>query len=148
MHFYLDVGFLGLLGFLSFIVISLGIERSIFYMKMRVSDYDDRRLLELDINKNLTTIATIGSNAPYIGLLGTVAGIMLTFIEIGKSNNIETSMIMTSLGLALKTTAAGILVAIPAIIIYNYLSRKCEVILTQWDIKYNPTKTAKDPSNV
>lgn len=133
-HLYLDIIFLGTLGSLSVLVIALGFERLIFYRHLNIEAYNSKKKLDLDINKNLTLIATIGSNAPYIGLLGTVIGIMLTFIEIGHNAGINTNAIMTSLGLALKTTAAGILVAIPAIFIYNLLVRKTEIILTNYDI--------------
>ena len=64
-------------------------------------------------------IATIGSSAPYIGLLGTVLGIMLTFYSMGKTGFMDTNKIMVGLALALKVTAVGLMVAIPAVIIYN-----------------------------
>lgn len=81
-------------------------------------------------------IATIGSNAPYIGLLGTVGGIMLTFIEIGNNDMVNTQAIMTGLALALKATAMGLVVAIPAIVSYNLLLRKSEVLLLKWDLAH------------
>lgn len=132
----IDYGVLGFLLFLSVIVVAIALERIWFYATMRVSDYEDKRLLEIDLFKRLTLIATIGSNAPYVGLLGTVAGIMVTFAELG--NSTDTQTIMIGLSLALKATAAGLLVAIPSIVFYNLLIRKAEVILTQWDIAHHP----------
>lgn len=132
----IDYGVLGFLVFLSIVVLAIVLERIWFYATMRVTDYEDKRLLEIDLYHRLTLIATIGSNAPYVGLLGTVAGIMVTFLELGDSAN--TQNIMIGLSLALKATAAGLLVAIPSIVSYNLLVRKAEIILTRWDITHRP----------
>lgn len=143
-----DYGVLGFLGFLSVLVVAIAIERIWFYSSLRVSDYDDKRFLELDLHKRLTLVSTIGSNAPYVGLLGTVAGIMITFVEIGADNSVDTGAIMTGLSLALKATAAGLIVAIPSIVAYNLLTRSADVILTKWDIHHNPnTKPAQQIPN-
>lgn len=133
-----DYGVLGFLGMLSVVVVAIAIERLWFFATVRVDDYSDRRFLELDLHKRLTLLATIGSNAPYIGLLGTVAGIMITFVEIGADSNVDTGAIMTGLSLALKATAAGLIVAIPSIVTYNLLTRKADVVLTLWDIHHKP----------
>lgn len=133
-----DYGVLGFLGMLSVVVVAIAIERLWFFATVRVDDYNDRRFLELDLHKRLTLLATIGSNAPYIGLLGTVAGIMITFVEIGADSNVDTGAIMTGLSLALKATAAGLIVAIPSIVTYNLLTRKADVVLTLWDIHHKP----------
>ncbi|PAF41699.1 TonB-system energizer ExbB [Helicobacter sp. 11S03491-1] len=140
---WLDYGILGFLGFLSVIVIAIGIERVWFYATVRVDDYADKRELELDLHKRLTLIATIGSNAPYVGLLGTVAGIMITFVDIGSTSFVDTKAIMIGLALALKATAMGLIVAIPSIVIYNMLVRKSEIIITKWDIYHNPPVATK-----
>lgn len=132
----IDYGVLGFLLFLSVVVLGIAMERIWFYATMRVSDYEDKRVLEMDLYKRLTLIATIGSNAPYVGLLGTVAGIMVTFSELGA--NTDTQSIMVGLSLALKATAMGLIVAIPSIVSYNFLLRKSEVILKQWDIYHHP----------
>ncbi len=137
-----DYSVLGFLGILSVIVIAIGIERAWFYATVRVDDYNDKRLLELDLFKRLTLVATIGSNAPYVGLLGTVAGIMITFVDIGANSFVDTKTIMTGLALALKATAMGLIVAIPSIVIYNMLIRKAEIIITKWDIYHNPSTIA------
>lgn len=140
-----DYGVLGFLGMLSVIVVALAIERVWFYATVRVDDYNDKRLLDLDLHKRLTLIATIGSNAPYVGLLGTVAGIMITFVEIGANTSVDTGAIMTGLSLALKATAAGLIVAIPSIVAYNLLTRKADIVLTKWDIYHNPTNVPNKP---
>ncbi|RDU53692.1 TonB-system energizer ExbB [Helicobacter sp. MIT 00-7814] len=136
-----DYGVLGFLLFLSIVAVGVAIERFWFFKKVRVEDYKDKRVLELDLHKRLTLIATIGSNAPYIGLLGTVFGIMVTFIEIGNNTLIDTQSIMLGLSLALKATAGGLIVAIPSIVCYNHLLRKTEILLTQWDIAHIPPST-------
>ncbi|CBG40208.1 TonB-system energizer ExbB [Helicobacter mustelae] len=137
---WVDYGILGFLMFLSVIVISIGIERIWFYATVRVDDYKDKRELELDLHRRLTLIATIGSNAPYVGLLGTVAGIMLTFIGISGSSVNDTSEIMKGLALALKATAMGLIVAIPSVVFYNMLVRKSEIIATKWEIYHHPVQ--------
>lgn len=133
-----DYGIIGFLIFLSVIVIAIAIERLWFFATLRVDDYTDRRKLELALHKRLTLVATIGSNAPYIGLLGAVMGIMLTFMDLGSASGIDTKAIMTNLALALKATGMGLLVAIPAIVIYNLLVRKSEILVTKWDIFHHP----------
>lgn len=140
---YIDYSIFGFLIFLSLLVLAIGIERLWFYSIIRLDDYADRRELELDLHKRLTLIATIGSNAPYVGLLGTVIGIMLTFATIGVNSIIDTKSIMAGLAMALRATALGLIVAIPSIVFYNLLVRKCEVILTNWDIFTNPVPTTK-----
>lgn len=141
---WLDYGILGFLLLLSIIVIAIGIERVWFYATVRVDDYSDKRVLELDLHKRLTLVATIGSNAPYVGLLGTVAGIMITFIDIGSVSIVDTKSIMVGLALALKATAMGLIVAIPSIVIYNMLVRKSEIISTKWDIYHHPSEIVKN----
>lgn len=130
-----DYGIIGLLFFLSFITIAYAIERVLFYRSIKVTDYSNKTALELDISKRLPTIASIGSNAPYIGLLGTVLAIILTFYIIGEQQDtINPGEVMQHLALALKATAAGLVVAIPATVIYNALLTKVDTILAKWDI--------------
>jgi biopolymer transport protein ExbB len=104
------------------------------YGSIRIGDYETKEELELDLGNNVSTIATIGSNAPYVGLLGTVLGIMITFYTLGDVGAVDPKKIMTGLALALKATAMGLVVAIPAIVFYNILLRKMERLLAQWDI--------------
>lgn len=138
-----DYGVLGLLLFLSIVVLGVALERWWVYRKLDVRGFSDKRVLELHLHRRLTLIATIGSNAPYIGLLGTVLGIMVTFVEIGSNTLVDTQSIMAGLALALKATAAGLVVAIPSIVFYNFLLRRAEVILCLWDISHNPAKSTR-----
>lgn len=69
--------------------------------------------------RNVDWLATIGSTAPFVGLLGTVWGIMNSFQSIGVNNNASIAIIAPSIAEALLATAAGLIVAIPAVIFYN-----------------------------
>ena len=82
---YIDYIILGLLGLMSIILVWKIVERILFYSNLKVAEYETQEELEIDLTRNLTTISTIGANAPYIGLLGTVIGILLTFFS-AKSN--------------------------------------------------------------
>ena len=130
---YIDYIILGLLGLMSIILFAKIIERILFYKKVDPTTYPTLQDLEIDLTHNLTTISTIGSNAPYVGLLGTVIGILLTFYELGHSGGeIDAASIMVHLSLALKATAVGILVAIPAMMFYNGFGRKVEENKLKW----------------
>ncbi|OHD99118.1 MAG: TonB-system energizer ExbB [Sulfurimonas sp. RIFCSPHIGHO2_12_FULL_36_9] len=130
----LNYGVMGLLVLMSVITLWLFIERMMFYSTIRISDYENRDKLEMDLTDNISVISVIGSNAPYVGLLGTVIGIMLTFYTMGEVGTIDAKKIMVGLALALKATAMGLVVAMPAIIFYTVLLRKVEKILTIFDI--------------
>ncbi len=131
----IEYGVLGLLILMSIVAISIVIERLLTYRKLQLSDFKNRKSLELKLTSKLHIIATIGVNAPYIGLLGTVLGIMITFYSIGDEGFMDTNKIMIGLALALKATAVGLLVAIPATSLYNFLLRKTKVFLMTWDIE-------------
>jgi biopolymer transport protein ExbB len=132
LHANLDYLVLGTLGLMSFIMLALVIERYLYLNRVKVQQFDHIETLKIDLTRNLTTISSIGSNAPYVGLLGTVLGILVTFYTMGQGGKIEVHTIMLGLALALKATAAGLLVAIPAIIFYNALLRKVEVLTARW----------------
>jgi len=129
-----DYGILGFLAFMSFLTLFFWIERLLFYRGVRVEEYSTQEALELDITNNLGIISSFGANAPYIGLLGTVLSIIVTFYTLGQTGDMDVKNIMTSLALALKATAMGLVVAIPAIFFYNHLNRKVDVLLTKWTI--------------
>lgn len=130
----LDYGVMGALVLMSIITLWLFIERMMFYGTLRTTDYDNRDKLEMDLTDNLSVISVIGSNAPYVGLLGTVIGIMLAFYTMGDTGAIDAKKIMVGLAMALKATAMGLIVAMPAIVVYTLLLRKVEKILTSFDI--------------
>jgi len=130
-----DYGVIGLLLFLSFITFVFAIERALFYRAVKIEEYSHKNALELDLTKRLPTLASIGSNAPYIGLLGTTIAIILTFYIIGsQQDTINPAEIMKHLALALKATAAGLVVAIPATVLYNALITQVDRKLAEWEI--------------
>ena len=120
----LDYGIMGVLLIMSIVTLWLFIERLMFYRSVRIEDYESKDALELDLSDNLSTIGAMGANAPYVGLLGTVIGIMLTFYSLGDIGAVDAKKIMMGLALALKATALGLVVAIPAISFYTILLRK------------------------
>lgn len=136
---YLDIGVFAVLGFMSFLALAYVIERTLSYSRVRVERYQQLEQLKIDLNRGLPIIATVASNAPYVGLLGTVFGIMLTFYDIGQSGQIDTQSVMVGLALALKATALGLFVAIPAMVFYNLLVAKAERLISQWKIAHNVT---------
>jgi biopolymer transport protein ExbB len=130
----LDYGVMGTLILMSIVTLWLFIERMMFYKSVRIEDYKYRDNLEIDLTDNINIISAIGTNAPYIGLLGTVVGIMITFYTLGDIGAVDTKKIMIGLALALKATAMGLVVAMPAIVAYTIALRKVERILTKFDV--------------
>ena len=127
-----DYGVIALLVFMSFISLWFFIERIIFYKSIDLTKYKNKKALDIALTKHLTIIGTIASNSPYIGLLGTVLAIMLTFMTMG-NGDIDASKIMSSLALALKATAVGLVVAIASQIFYNILGRFTEVLESKYE---------------
>ncbi len=133
---FLDIAIFAILGLMSIVSIGVGIERILVYKSIDVEVYTHQKELEIELGNNLTIISTIASNAPYVGLLGTVFGIILTFYTIGSNGMADSNAIMMGLALALKATAFGLLVAIPSIVFHNYLVRKMEVLMMRWEIRH------------
>ncbi len=132
---FVDYGIVGILILMSIIAIAIAIERFLVYRNIKLSNFSDKKELELELTNKLHIIATIGSNAPYIGLLGTVLGIMFTFYSIGEEGYMDTGKIMIGLALALKATGIGLLVAIPSVVLYNFNLRKAKVLIMKWEIE-------------
>ncbi len=132
---FVEYGMIGLLVLMSILSVAIAVERFLVYRKIRIHEYDNKNSLELDLTRKLHLLASIGSNAPYIGLLGTVLGIMLTFYTMGREGVMDSGKIMIGLALAMKVTAVGLGVAIPTVFFYNLLLRKVKTFLFEWDIK-------------
>jgi biopolymer transport protein TolQ len=81
------------------------------------------------LQKGLTVLATVGSSAPFIGLFGTVIGIMNAFIEIAEQQNTNLAVVAPGIAEALLATGLGLLAAIPAVIFYNKLSADSDRVL-------------------
>ncbi|MBK8202139.1 MAG: MotA/TolQ/ExbB proton channel family protein [Bdellovibrionales bacterium] len=81
------------------------------------------------VERSLTFLATVGSNAPYIGLFGTVLGIMKSFNDLANATNAGQQTVMVGISAALIATAAGLMVAIPNILAYNYFQKQVKSII-------------------
>ncbi len=89
---------------------------------------------EVEIIENrIPLLATVGSSAPYIGLFGTVWGVMHAFSALGSMQNATLAAIAPGISEALIATAIGLFVAIPAVIAYNRLSVKGDKLITQYE---------------
>ncbi|MDG1935711.1 MAG: protein TolQ [Paracoccaceae bacterium] len=85
------------------------------------------------LQSGLSVLATVGSTAPFIGLFGTVWGIMNAFIEIAKQQNTNLAVVAPGIAEALLATGLGLLAAIPAVIFYNKLSADSERIIAGYE---------------
>ncbi len=132
---YLDPAVLGTLTTMSVLMLAFTIERYIHYARIRLDSFEHILDLEVDLTNNLTLIASVGSNAPYIGLLGTVLGILITFYDLGQGGAMDARSIMLGLALALKATAGGLVVAIPSMLFYNALLRRVDVLKARWEVQ-------------
>lgn len=131
-----DYGVIGLLLVLSLWSVAVAVERWLFYRRVDLAQYPSAQLLEITLTRRLVIIGTVAANAPYIGLLGTVLGIMLTFHTMGTSGTMAVNTIMIGLSLALKATAVGLLVAIPCVVMNNVLRRRVAELLTQYKAQH------------
>lgn len=134
----IDYGVIGLLLALSLWSVAIAVERWLFYRRVDFSQFTNAQLLEITLTKRLVIIGTVAANAPYIGLLGTVLGIMLTFHTMGTSGTMAVNTIMIGLSLALKATAVGLLVAIPCVVMNNVLRRRVTELLTLYKAQHGP----------
>lgn len=127
-----DYGIIGLLLALSVWSVAIAVERWLFYRRIDLKQFASLQSLEIALTRRLVVIGTVAANAPYIGLLGTVLGIMLTFHTMGTSGTMAVNTIMIGLSLALKATAVGLLVAIPSVVMNNILRRKVAELVAQY----------------
>jgi biopolymer transport protein ExbB len=84
--------------------------------------------LAADLRRGMSIVATVGSIAPFVGLLGTVVGIIAAFQGIGAAGSAGMAAISTGIAEALVETAFGLMVAIPAVIMFNYLTGRVATI--------------------
>ena len=131
-----DFGVIGLLLVLSVWSVAVALERWRFYRQVDLTQFPNQQVFEITLTKRLVVIGTVAANAPYIGLLGTVLGIMLTFHTMGTAGTIAVSTIMIGLSLALKATAAGLLVAIPCVVMNNVLRRRVTELMTLYRVQH------------
>jgi biopolymer transport protein ExbB/TolQ len=77
-----------------------------------------------ELGSSMTFLASIGANAPFIGLFGTVWGIMVAFVGIAKTQTTSLAVVAPGIAGALLATAAGLAAAIPAVLIYNFAAKQ------------------------
>ena len=94
--------------------------------KMQIAVSEQKLLLE----RHLGWLGTMGNTAPLMGLLGTVWGIMRAFHDMARTGSAGPSVVAAGIAEALFTTAAGLVVAVPAVMLYNYFVRRTHVMLT------------------
>lgn len=102
----------------------LGVQRS---MKVSLAREEER------LESNLSLLATIGSISPYVGLFGTVWGIMNSFIALGSVKNASLAMVAPGIAEALIATAMGLFAAIPAVIAYNRYAEHVDRLVSAYE---------------
>jgi biopolymer transport protein TolQ len=86
-----------------------------------------------ELQKGLPILATIGSTAPFVGLFGTVWGIMHAFVEIAEQQNTNLAVVAPGIAEALLATGLGLLAAIPAVVFYNKLSADTDRVVSGYE---------------
>ena len=99
------------------------------------AEQEEQLLIELSqskltLERNLGLLGTMAAAGPLLGLLGTVYGIMQAFHEMGASGSSAPSVVAAGVAEALLTTGLGLLIAIPALLLYNHFTRRLSVMLT------------------
>ncbi len=106
-----------------------GERRELLERCLRQQLQKERRALE----SGLALLASIGSTAPFVGLFGTVWGIMNALKDITKAGNASLDVVAGPIGEALIATAIGIAVAVPAVLAYNFFLRRMKTVVAQLD---------------
>lgn len=94
----------------------------------------ESRLARLAMERNLAFLGTLGNNAPFLGLLGTVIGIVRAFQELSRTTGQVSAALMAEIGEALIATAIGLVVALPAIVSFNVFQRLVRARLSRADV--------------
>ena len=89
--------------------------------------------LRVELERNLGVLGTLGNNAPFIGLFGTVLGIIKAFADLSHNSGGGAAAVMAGISEALVSTAVGLMVAIPAVIAFNYFQAKVRKIAARID---------------
>jgi biopolymer transport protein ExbB len=86
---------------------------------------------KVKLDRRLMVLGTVGSNAPFIGLFGTVLGIIQAFHNLSIDSDEGANAVMAGISEALVATAVGLIVAIPAVVLYNYFQRRNKELLAR-----------------
>lgn len=105
--------------------------KSVEHVKRVLENTVARESLKLESGLILLAIAVSG--APFLGLLGTVWGVMTTFADVGRQGSADLTVMAPGVAAALVTTVAGLLVAIPSMFFYNYLVHTLRVVTVELD---------------
>jgi len=116
-----------------------GVEASVLHHALRYAEVgtemvDQQMSLALDSGRHrmetgLTFLGTVGANAPFLGLFGTVLGIIKAFRDLSLDTKTGAAAVMAGISEALVATAVGLVVAIPAVVAYNYLQRQVKKVM-------------------
>jgi biopolymer transport protein ExbB/biopolymer transport protein TolQ len=123
-----------------------------------ISDAVDAELgrLKKDLDSGLNLLGTLGNNAPFVGLFGTVLGVIIAFHALGNAGQNTSAMggVMGGIAEALVATGVGLFVALPAVVAYNVIQKRIGEIeaealslaklLTAWVKTYNPSTSGED----
>ena len=115
-------------------VVRFGLENRQFPREENDKLMEAKRMEErLNLDRYLDILGTLGSTAPFMGLLGTVLGIMQAFRDLANTTGAGPEVVMVGISEALVATAAGLAVAIPAVIIFNIYMKRVKIISVEMD---------------
>lgn len=104
------------------------------YLKLFNDDFDfEIERVEQGLKNKISILGTISSTSPYVGLLGTVYGILIAFWNLGTAQQATIATVAPSIAEALIATGMGLFVAIPSLIAYNRLNHRIDIILDEYD---------------
>lgn len=116
-------------------VVRFGLENRQFPREENDKLMEAKRMEErLNLDRYLDILGTLGSTAPFMGLLGTVLGIMQAFRDLANTTGAGPEVVMVGISEALVATAAGLAVAIPAVIIFNIYMKRVKIISVEMDV--------------
>jgi biopolymer transport protein ExbB/TolQ len=115
-------------------VVRFGLENRQFPREENDKLMEAKRMEErLNLDRYLDILGTLGNTAPFMGLLGTVLGIMQAFKDLANTTGAGPEVVMVGISEALVATAAGLSVAIPAVIIFNLYMKRVKIISVEMD---------------
>ncbi|HVT05819.1 MAG TPA: MotA/TolQ/ExbB proton channel family protein [Polyangia bacterium] len=102
--------------------------------------------LRVELERNLGVLGTLGNNAPFVGLFGTVLGIIKAFADLSRNQAGGTSAVMSGISEALVATAVGLMVAIPAVVAFNFFQGRVRKALARVDSMAHLVLSAAPPA--
>ena len=102
--------------------------------------------VRVDLERNLGVLGTLGNNAPFVGLFGTVLGIIKAFADLSRNQTGGASAVMSGISEALVATAVGLMVAIPAVVGFNFFQGRVRKALARVDAMAHLVLSATKPA--